>query len=126
MGRYYSGDIEGKFLFGSQSSNAADRFGVTGCEPNYIQYYYTEEEMPELIKELKVIEDSFGEHKTAIMAYFDLYGVDPVIGIREFITKADLPEMDEDKVREFYDYRIGKQILDCVKTHGTCSFEAEL
>ena len=27
MGRYYSGDIEGKFWFAVQSSNAADRFG---------------------------------------------------------------------------------------------------
>ncbi len=28
MGRYYSGDIEGKFWFAVQSSYAADRFGV--------------------------------------------------------------------------------------------------
>ena len=30
MGRYYTGDIEGKFWFGIQSSNSADRFGVIG------------------------------------------------------------------------------------------------
>ena len=30
MGRYYSGDIEGKFAFAVQSSNDADFFGVTG------------------------------------------------------------------------------------------------
>jgi hypothetical protein len=36
MGRYYSGDIEGKFVFGSQSSTAADRFGVEGHTPGYL------------------------------------------------------------------------------------------
>ena len=30
MGRYYSGDIEGKFWFGIQESNDADNFGVEG------------------------------------------------------------------------------------------------
>lgn len=40
MGRYYSGDIEGKFWFAVQSSNAADRFGVSGNEPNFIQYHF--------------------------------------------------------------------------------------
>ena len=33
MGRYYSGDIEGKFWFALQSSDAADRFGVVGTQP---------------------------------------------------------------------------------------------
>jgi hypothetical protein len=28
MGRYYHGDIEGKFMFGVQSSDDADFFGV--------------------------------------------------------------------------------------------------
>jgi hypothetical protein len=30
MGRYYTGDIEGKFAFAVQSSDAADRFGSCG------------------------------------------------------------------------------------------------
>ena len=32
MSRWYSGDIEGKFWFGIQSSHAADRFGVNVCK----------------------------------------------------------------------------------------------
>ena len=28
MGRYYGGDIEGKFWFGVQSSDDADHFGI--------------------------------------------------------------------------------------------------
>ena len=43
MGRYYSGDIEGKFWFTVQSSNAADRFGSIGYEPSYLEYYFDED-----------------------------------------------------------------------------------
>ncbi len=32
MGRYYNGDIEGKFMFAVQSSDDADFFGVQGQE----------------------------------------------------------------------------------------------
>lgn len=38
MGRYYSGDIEGKFWVAIQNSDAAERFGLTGYTPNYITY----------------------------------------------------------------------------------------
>ena len=44
MGRYYNGDIDGKFWFGVQSSNDADFFGATGCEPNYIEYDFDKDE----------------------------------------------------------------------------------
>ena len=36
MGRYYDGDIEGKFWFGVQSSDDADFFGSKGYQPEYI------------------------------------------------------------------------------------------
>ena len=36
MGRYYNGDIEGKFWFGVQSSDDGDFFGSKGEEPNHI------------------------------------------------------------------------------------------
>ena len=44
MGRYYSGDIEGKFWFGVQSSNAADRFGAEGFRPEELCYYFDKDE----------------------------------------------------------------------------------
>ena len=38
MGRYYNGDIEGKFWFGVQASNDADFFGSEGhCD--FLQYH---------------------------------------------------------------------------------------
>ena len=44
MGRYYKGDIEGKFWFGVQSSADADFFGKEGA-PNYLSYYFDEEDL---------------------------------------------------------------------------------
>ena len=42
MGRYYDGDIEGKFMFGRQSSDDADFFGQEGT-PTHIDYYFQKE-----------------------------------------------------------------------------------
>ena len=43
MGRYYSGDIEGKFWFGVQSSTDADYFGVQGYA-THLNYYFQEKD----------------------------------------------------------------------------------
>ena len=56
MGRYYNGDIDGKFWFAVQSSNAADRFGSTGYEPSYINYSFDKSHIPTINKELTSIE----------------------------------------------------------------------
>ena len=37
MGRYYSGDIDGKFWFAVQPSDDANYFGVEGERPNYLE-----------------------------------------------------------------------------------------
>ena len=38
MGRYYDGDIEGKFWFGVQSSDDAEFFGAKEREPMFVEY----------------------------------------------------------------------------------------
>ena len=54
MGRYYSGDIEGKFWFGVQDSDDASFFGGEVVEPNYIQYPFDRErDMENVEKGLK-------------------------------------------------------------------------
>ena len=44
MGRYYSGDIEGKFWFGVQSSDDGNFFGAQDQESNYIDYHVDKQE----------------------------------------------------------------------------------
>ena len=48
MGRYYEGDIEGKFWFGIQSSDDADFFGSAGFQPDYLEYYFDESNLPKI------------------------------------------------------------------------------
>lgn len=128
MGRYYSGDIEGKFAFAIQNSNAADRFGVIGQPPNFIEYYFTEDNLEELKEELKNIEDAFSEHKTALKTYFDLYKTqdDAPLSFSSYIKEGGLPELTEAQLSEYYDYLLGRKILDCIQETGTCTFDAEI
>jgi len=43
MGRYYDGDIEGKFWFAIQSSDDGEFFGAEPQETDYIPYYLSKE-----------------------------------------------------------------------------------
>ena len=128
MGRYYSGDIEGKFAFAIQNSDAADRFGVTGQTPNFLEYYFTKDDLKSIKKELKIIEDAFGEHKTALKTYFDLYKTqdDAPLSFDSYIKEGGLPELTESQLLEYYDYFLGRKILECIQETGSCSFDAEL
>jgi len=128
MGRYYSGDIDGKFAFGIQNSDAADRFGVIGQPPEYLQYNYSENDLEELQKELKHIEDTFGPQKQALKIYFDLYKTqdDAPLSFASYLEKGGLPELTENQLSEYYDYLLGRKILECIQETGYCSFDAEL
>ena len=55
MGRYYDGDIEGKFMFAVQPSNAGERFGAQDVT-NYITYYVDRDQYEGIVEELNDIE----------------------------------------------------------------------
>ena len=117
MGRYYYGDIEGKFWFGVQSSTAPERFG---CEPNTeIINYYVDDDSVEVIKEeLKSIEDKLGDNLQRFDSFFEKHnGYNDAMLLNEGLS----PELLED----YADYGLGKKILECVEHNGTCSFTAE-
>jgi hypothetical protein len=119
MGRYYSGDIDGKFWFGVQSSNAADRFGQRGYEPNYIEYYYTDDDLDEVEAEIRRIENELGDKLEVLNKFFsERYGY----------SDDDLSSIgiDNHDISEYADLGLGKQIRDCIKENGACSFTAEL
>ena len=56
MGRYYYGDIQGKFMFAVQPSNAHERFGAVEYEPNYISYTIDRDKYDHIVKELNSID----------------------------------------------------------------------
>jgi hypothetical protein len=119
MGRYYSGDIEGKFWFALQPSDAPSRFGGEETEPSYINYHFNEEHLEEVEEEIQAIEESLGEKKTIIDNFFKekvSYNNDELLSLG--ITEKDLCD--------YADLGIGIQIRDCVLENGDCNFEAEL
>lgn len=116
MGRYYSGDIEGKFWFGLQPSDSPKRFGGTEQEPAYITYDFQEEDLEEIEEEIKSIEENLGDKLGIIEKFF------------EDNNDAMLKEINitNNELRDYADLQLGIQIRDCVREQGCCTFDCEL
>ncbi len=118
MGRYFSGDIEGKFWFAVQNSDAADRFGVTGNQPEHLEYYFCEDNLADINAEIESIETNLGDKLQKIEDFFaekDAYNPKDLI----------INNISEDDVSEYADLKLGRMIRDCVEASGSCSFDAE-
>jgi len=123
MGRYFTGDIEGKFWFAVQSSDCADRFGVQGYQPEVLKsevlkYWFSEEDLEGVEQEITNIETKLGDKLKVIDDFFasrDSYNDEMLLEIG--ISKQDLSE--------YADLGMGKKIRDCIKENGQCEFEAE-
>ena len=126
MGRYTSGNINHKFWFAVQNSNAADRFGVTGVQPEELYYYFDEDSLPGIKQELKNIEDKLGNNLALINKFFEE-------NTSYTYTDEKLAEylnVDEKEAKillsEYADYDLGLKIAEAVRTTGQCEFTAEL
>ena len=124
MGRYYYGDIEGKFWFAVQSSDAADRFGVYGNQPNYLEYDFTEDNLEEVEEELEAIKRNLGENLDKLENFFKdgSSGDDEKLAI---ILNCE-PEEVRGIISDYADYELGIEIRDSIKKIGYCHFTAEL
>ena len=117
MGRYYFGDIEGKFMFAVQSSDAADRFGSLGQRPDIIEYYFSDEHLPIINEELEKLKDAH-EKVTKFFESIGNGGYNDEMAAEYGLTKQDLSD--------YADYNLGKNIKDYVEENGDCYFTAEL
>ena len=150
MGRYYDGDINGKFWFGVQSSDAADRFGQRGQEPSYIEYYYDRDDLDEVEAEIIAIILKLGGQFEKMEEFFsqnngyndkmldeveaEIIAIILKLGGEEFFSQNNgyndkmLNEagIDIALLSDYADYCLGIKIRDCIKEIGGCSFTAEL
>tara|TARA_Y100000289_G_C3866608_1_gene121313 strand:- start:16 stop:426 length:411 start_codon:yes stop_codon:yes gene_type:complete len=136
MGRYYEGDIEGKFWFGIQSSDDADFFGQQGFQPEWLEYYFDEKDLENIQNGLDTCLKELGDKKKLLDNFFE--GVEGYT--REEVCKVlDVPvpklsgSIDIHKKSKYHyymewyaRYELGKKILDRVKSNKFCSFRAEL
>jgi hypothetical protein len=123
MGRNYFGDIDGRFWFAVQNSNAADRFGVTGVEPQELYYYFDKGNLDDVEEELKVIKKQLGSYRTKMKEFFKS---------NEYYSDEDLVKhlgIPEDKVKkllkDYADYELGMKIRKSILENGQCEFTAE-
>ncbi len=124
MGRYYSGDIEGKFWFGVQNSTDASFFGGKEYEPNHISYYFDKEYLPDIKKGLKKCKKKLGKYKKKLDSFFDKNNgyTDKKLATAINVNEKELSVLMEWYAREI----LGQKILECVKERGVCDFDAEL
>lgn len=121
MGRCYSGMIDGKFWFGVQSSDAADRFGGEKHGPQYVEYSFYEEDLPKIKEELILIEQTLGDALQKLNNFFD-----KVDGYNDKIMMENgVLDVWNKHQKDYADYILGVKIRDCVEDEGVCNFNAE-
>jgi hypothetical protein len=119
MGRYYSGDIEGKFWVAVQPSDDASFFGGEESEPNYINYYFSEDDMPDIKAGIKKCKQKLGDNLKKLDDFFNK----PMGYNDKMLSEAGI---DPSLVEWYARLELGQKIYKCVKDSGYCSFEAEL
>jgi hypothetical protein len=132
MGRYYSGDIEGKFWFAVQSSDDASFFGGSdeetideeSGEAFELEYFFQTGDLDDINHGIEECLIQLGDKKEKLDALFESamgYTYD-MVSDSLGIGKKEVGHLLEWYAR----LDLGVKIRDCVKEKGQCSFNAEL
>ena len=124
MGRYINGDINLKLWFGIQDSDAADRFGVTGHQPEELYYNFDIDSLPEIYQELSNIAKSLGSNLILLHKFFEENTSYTDEKLAEYLN-VDEKEA-KNLLKDYADFELGLKIANAVQTTGQCEFTAEL
>lgn len=132
MGRYYQGDIEGKFWFGVQSSDDANNFGGSEIElideetddAYELEYFFNKEDLGTINEGIQTCITDLGEFKAKLDEVFSSSnGYNPDELARNLgVGKAKYTQLMETYAR----LHLGEKIKKCVEEKGECNFTAEL
>ena len=124
MGREISGDVDHKLWVAVQPSDAADRFGVTGYQPETLEYWFQEKDLESVENEINSIIKSLGKYKDLLDKFFyEKYTYND----EQLSDYLQIDEKETKKLlREYADLELGIKIRDCIKENGECSFSAEM
>ena len=123
MGRWIQGDIEFKFWFAVQPSDAADRFGVTGVQPQELYYYFDKGNLDDVEEELKVIKNQLGKHRTKMKEFFKIRGSYSDEDLANYLGITE--DKAKELLRAYADYELGMKIRKSILENGQCEFTAE-
>lgn len=123
MGRFYSGDIEGKFWFGIQASDDGEFFGMV---PNtsFIDYYVDDADMDIIEQGLKKCKTQLRGHLTKMNKFFN--------GKHSYSEKhlSEVLNVNEEATHDLLVWyarlELGKQIHEQVLRDGSCYMSAEM
>jgi len=123
MGRYYSGDIEGKFWFGIQASDDSEFFGM---EPShsFIDYYIDESDMDLIENGIKQCKTQLSGHLTKINKFFSGKHTYNEKHLSEVLNVNE--EATHDLLVWYARLELGKKIHKQVLKDGSCYMSAEL
>ena len=124
MGRHYSGSIEGKFWPTVQNSDAADRFGVTGHQPEELYYHFDIDSLPGIYQELSNIATSLGSNLILLHKFFKENTGYTDEKVAEYLG-VDI-DVAKKLLKDYADFELGLKIAEAVRTTGQCEFTAEL
>ena len=139
MGRYYSGDIEGKFWFAVQSSSDAIHFGgvhdyVDGegevvddddqDDAVEMYFHFDQTHMEDIQKGIATCLEHLGEYQEVLDNFFEKHTSynDESLAKELGISVAKTRELLTNYARLI----LGLKIENCVGENGECNFEAEL
>ena len=117
MGRYYHGDIEGKFWFAVQPSDDPAFFGMQESDA-YIQYYIDDSDIDEVKEGIRTCKMKLKGNLRKINKFFkDNNGYNDTM-----LKEANInPKL----IVWYARLGLGKKILECVEDTGSCWLEAE-
>ena len=106
-----------------QNSDAADRFGVTGVEPQELYYYFDRGNLDDVEEELKVIRKQLGKHRTKMNEFFKSNGSYTDEKLAQYLGVS----VDKTKqlLSAYADYELGMKIRKSILETGQCEFTAE-
>ena len=126
MGRYYWGDIEGKFWFAVQSSDDASNFGVDGKyyeKTGTIDYEFHKDDLLKVDEQLQKVQDELGSYMGELNEFFknnNGYNDEMIV------EQTNIPADKVKRALELYArHGLGVEIRDCILKNGSCMFEAE-
>ena len=124
MGRYYHGDIEGKFWFGIQPSDDPEFFGAERQEPEFISYYT--EDLESIAAGIDICKNKLGKYYNDICKFYTEVVSDPKYA--QTLTEwLDVNEQTADHLMCWYArLELGEKMYKQVKENGSCSIEAEV
>lgn len=144
MGRYYQGDIEGKFWFAVQDSRDAVNFGGNeieifeeGDEEGETEvigstFIFEKEDLPDIQKGLDEATEALGDKLEKLDNFFgvkDGYSYEELGNHLGFKGKEEGMMFGNGRVKDclvFYArICLGRKIKECVETKGRCEFIAD-